>query len=163
MNEKIPDWLDEPGAPPEKGPRPPVPIRSSGAGQGGTHIPRDARPADYPPRQAQRKLLLPAQFDALFAKLGLREFKPSRFWHEDPISERQLRFLREVGIDGTWLSKGAAGYITDFLHARREQGLATVKQVRLLVRMHHPAPTELSFGAAQEFIAAELAKERRDE
>jgi hypothetical protein len=113
--------------------------------------------------RAERGPERPAPFDALFTKLGLGEFKPSRFWHEDPISERQLRFLREVGIDGTGLSKGAAGYITDFLHARREQGLATVKQVRLLVRMHHPAPTELSFDEAQEFIAAELAKERRDE
>jgi hypothetical protein len=145
------DFRREPGSgPPKERPRPPVP--PGGARQ------KELDTANKRSDRAQSKLLPAAQLDKLFPKLGLSEFKPTLFWHDDPVSNRQLRFLKSVGIDGEELSKNAAGHITEFLHARRVQGLATVKQVRLLVRMHHPDPLNASFDAAQAYIATELEK-----
>jgi hypothetical protein len=161
MSEPIPEWLRRPGA-------------GAGGSPGGEGRPRSGdfrrheagqsrTAASKSQRQAQDKRTQARELGAFFSDLDLNLRRPGEFWNDDDASEAQLAFLAKVGIDASGISKGGCARIIEHLHKRRQEGLATFKQVRLLVRMKHPAPATVSFSAAQTYITAELEKGIRRE
>lgn len=53
-------------------------------------------------------------------------------WEREPASEKQQKMIEKAGIDPTGITKGRASKIIDSIVNRRDQGLATPKQVRML-------------------------------
>jgi len=80
-------------------------------------------------------------------------------WHHVPATSRQLEVLSRFGIDGASLeSKGHASLLLDRLFTRRQLGLATPKQVRVLRRYGHPDPESATFKAAGAFLDARFPR-----
>ena len=88
----------------------------------------------------------------------LAEFVPVMQWQHSTPTERQLAILSQFGIDTRAIaSKGQASMLIDRLFARRQLGLATPKQVRMLRRRGYPSPESATFKEAKEFIDASFA------
>lgn len=72
---------------------------------------------------------------------------------EDPPSDRQKATLQKLGFAPESIaSREHASKILDRVAVRRQAGLATPKQVRLLRRFGHPAPDKATFSEASAFI-----------
>lgn len=72
---------------------------------------------------------------------------------EDPPSARQKESLAKAGFDPESIaSREHASKILDRLAVRRQAGLATPKQVRMLRRFGHPTPDRATFSEASAFI-----------
>lgn len=81
------------------------------------------------------------------------EFEPEFGWEKAPPSEKQLASLEKAGFDIEEItSRGQASKVLDLLFMRRQQNLATPKQLRLLKRFGHPSPSTVSFKDASAFI-----------
>jgi superfamily II DNA or RNA helicase len=91
----------------------------------------------------------------------LTEYEPTMGWHSDPVSPKQREMLERAGLDPDRVSgKGQASAIIDKLILRRKLGLATAKQVRQLMRLHHPSPHRATFTEASLFIGRNLSLRR---
>jgi hypothetical protein len=157
MSEPPPEWLRQPGAgqssPPQKiWPRSGE-FRRHEAGQRRSDA---SRPQRVPDSKLTAARLLPELFRDRDLDLSLR--RDGEFWWDEAASNAQLSFLERVGIDAAGISKGGCARVIEYLHKRREAGLATFKQLRLLVRMGHSAPLSASFTDAQRFLDEELSK-----
>jgi superfamily II DNA or RNA helicase len=101
-----------------------------------------------------------AEFDLLEFSVGVKDdellsFEPTMRWHRDAATDPQKAALERAGINPAGIqSKGQASAILDRLVKRREQGLATFKQARLLARKGHADAYSYSFGYASEVINA---------
>jgi superfamily II DNA or RNA helicase len=92
----------------------------------------------------------------------LTEYEPTMQWHSDPVSPKQRAMLERAGLNVDRISgKGQAAVIIDKLILRRKLGLATAKQVRLLMRFHHPTPHRVSSAEASNFISQNLSPRPR--
>jgi hypothetical protein len=89
----------------------------------------------------------------------LAEFAPTMRWHADAPTDKQLAVLGRFGIDTSGvLTKGHASLLLDRLITRRQLGLATPKQVRVLRRFDHPNPETTTFQEASAFLDARLSR-----
>ncbi len=72
----------------------------------------------------------------------------------DPASEAQMRFLERIGLKRLppQLSKTSAAELIRSHHARRERGLASLAQARLLAK--HGLRTNVAFATAKQIISA---------
>ena len=78
------------------------------------------------------------------------EFTPSFAWEEEKPSEKQLQFVANMGIDpGSITCKGHAKIIIDRAMLRRNQGLATPKQLNILRKFKHPQAELVTFEEAK--------------
>jgi superfamily II DNA or RNA helicase len=92
----------------------------------------------------------------------LADYQPTMAWHKELATAKQLETLDNLNIDTTTIrTKGQASAVLDSLLGRRERGLATVKQVRLLQRYEHPAPLEATIQEASEFIDRKMGRFRQ--
>jgi len=84
-------------------------------------------------RHRKKKLVDPLQFSISICDTDLADYVPAFGWEHDPATEAQRTALERAGIDHAAVeTKGHAAAIMDTLSRRREDGLATPKQVRLL-------------------------------
>lgn len=84
-------------------------------------------------RRRKRKLVDPLQFEMSINALDLQDYQPSFGWEMTPPSEKQMKALDKFGIDSQEIGNaGLASKMLGRLIKRKEMGLATPKQIRLL-------------------------------
>ena len=104
--------------------------------------------------------------DILELELGLRasglaDYEPMMAWHAEQPSPKQLAYIARAGIDAQQVRcKGEASAIIELLEKRRRLGLASFKQARLMRRLGHERPHELTMGEAGTWISARLKRWR---
>ena len=84
-------------------------------------------------RKKKRKLVDPLQFEISIQAEDLADYVPSFGWEMAPPSEKQLKALEKFGIYTEEIGNaGKAGKLLDRLNKRKDSGLTTPKQIRLL-------------------------------
>lgn len=84
-------------------------------------------------RHKKRKLVDPLQFEMSIQAEDLADYVPSFGWEMAPPSEKQLKALEKFGIYTEEIGNaGKAGKLLDRLNKRKDSGLTTPKQIRLL-------------------------------
>lgn len=90
--------------------------------------------------------------------LEVAEFEPEFGWEAEKPSPKQLEVLERSGFDVLSItSRGQASKLLDLLFVRRERGLATPKQLRMLKRYGHPSPETVTFDDASAWIDQKIA------
>ena len=87
--------------------------------------------------QSRKKsqLINPLELFSILDDIGLADYEPVFAWEEEPATEKQKSYLESsFGIDPEGITKGYASAILNKVITRREQGLASAKQVKLLRR-----------------------------
>ena len=106
------------------------------------------------------RLLDPVEFALSIADEDLADYEPCFAWESHPPTDRQLETLEKWGFSAdTIQNKGMASRLLSRIFARREAGLATPKQVRLLAREGVAGAAGLTFEAANQTITT-LAAQR---
>ena len=86
-------------------------------------------------RKLKRKLVDPLQYSMSIGAEDLADYEPTYAWEMEPPTEKQLAALEKWGIFAQDVqNKGFACMLMDRLVQRREEGLATPKQIRCLER-----------------------------
>ena len=90
--------------------------------------------ADAIRANAKRKARLvdPLTFFVDVNEQALLDYAPEFPWEQEPATEKQLKLIEGAGIDTTGMCKGQASKIIDAIFRRRDAGLATAKQMRML-------------------------------
>lgn len=105
-------------------------------------------------RGKKQRLIDPLQWFVSIDGMDLLDYEPVFEWEKEEITERQKSFLEKSGIDAAQICKGQASKIIDRVINRRNQGLATPKQVMCLERFGYRDVGQWPF---------ELAKRKIDE
>jgi len=109
-------------------------------------------------RTRRGSVLDPLELAVTLNEAALAEYVPTMVWQGHAPTSKQLDVLGKFGLDTTSiLSKGHASLLLDRLITRRQLGLATPKQVRVLRRRGHPHPEIATFEEAKEFLDAFFA------
>lgn len=105
-------------------------------------------------KKRRRELVDPLQFEMSIQAQDLSGYVPSFGWECAPPSQKQLDALEKYGIYPHEIdSAGKAAMLLNRLHKRREQGLSTPKQIRLLERKGFLHVGEWSFDEASRMIS----------
>ena len=84
-------------------------------------------------RRRKRKLVDPLQFEMSIQAEDLSTYIPSFGWEMAPPSDKQIKALEKYGISPDTIDNaGKASMILDRLSKRRDEGLATPRQIRCL-------------------------------
>ena len=84
-------------------------------------------------RKRKQRLVDPLQFEMSIQAEDLTSYVPSFGWEMGPPSEKQVSALEKLGIMPDAIDNaGKASLMLDRLQKRKEAGLATPKQIRLL-------------------------------
>jgi hypothetical protein len=104
-------------------------------------------------RQKQAESFDLFEFVVAIGDVHLAKFEPTMRWHQDSMTSKQRDFLARCGVSmGAVKSKGHAAALITRLSKRRQMGLATFKQVRLMRKLGIPNPHLISFRRAGEII-----------
>ncbi len=104
-------------------------------------------------RSRKRKLVDPLQFEMSIQAEDLSSYVPAFGWECAPPSEKQKQSLEKLGILPDQIDNaGKAALILDRLAKRREEGLTTPKQIRLLERYGFQRVGEWTFERAKRLI-----------
>lgn len=104
-------------------------------------------------KHRKRKLVDPLQFEMSIQASDLSSYVPAFGWEMAPPSEKQAAALEKWGILPDQIEcAGKASLLLDRLSKRREQGLATPLQIRLLERKGFPNVGTWQFDAASKMI-----------
>ena len=103
---------------------------------------------------ARRKATLidPLQYFVDADAMAAADFVPEFAWQKEPASEKQIRLIENAGIDPTGMCKGQASLVIDTIFRRRDQGLATAKQVRKLTTYGFPDAGTWTFDQARKMM-----------
>lgn len=90
--------------------------------------------ADAIRANAKRKARLvdPLTFFVDVNEQALLDYAPEFPWEQEPATEKQMKLIEGAGIDTTGMCKGQASKVIDAIFRRRDAGLATAKQMRML-------------------------------
>lgn len=90
------------------------------------------------------------------------EYEPEMAWEKQPPSEKQMEVLMRAGFDADSITcKGHASKILDLLFTRRNQGLASPKQVKFLRQYNYPNPDTATFDEASAFLDKVFSRTRQ--
>lgn len=85
------------------------------------------------------------------------EFTAEFGWESSAPSEKQIAALQKAGFDTEDVkTRGQASKLLDLLFLRRQRGLASPKQLKLLKQLGHPAPASVSFSDASAWIDSRI-------
>lgn len=105
-------------------------------------------------KKRKRKLVDPLQFELSIQAEDLSSYIPSFGWEMMPPTEKQIKALEKFGIFPDDIdSAGKAKVILDKLIKRKELGLATARQIRLLEGRGFQHVGTWSFSAASALIS----------
>ncbi|MFM1525244.1 MULTISPECIES: DEAD/DEAH box helicase [Helcococcus] len=105
-------------------------------------------------KKRKRQFVDPIQFELSIQDEDLSSYVPNFGWEMAPASKKQLSALEKFGIDSATIDNtGKATLILNKLIKRKEQGLATPKQIRFLERKGFNHVGTWSFENAQKMIA----------
>lgn len=86
-------------------------------------------------RNNRKKLVDPLQYALSIMAEDLTNYVPTFPWEMGPATEKQLNYLERLGISSDRVpNKGMASLYIDRLSSRRDEGLTTPKQIRVLER-----------------------------
>ena len=86
-------------------------------------------------KKREKKLVNPLQFEMSIQAEDLSGYVPTFGWEMEPVSKEQVKALEKFGIFPDEIEcAGKASLILNKLNKRREAGLTTPKQIRLLER-----------------------------
>ena len=106
-------------------------------------------------RRRKGAVLDPLELAVTLNEAALAEYVPTMVWQGHAPTSKQLDVLAKFGLDTmSILTKGHASMILDRLFTRRQLGLATPKQVRVMRRCGHRHPETATFEEAKEFLDA---------
>ena len=104
-------------------------------------------------RKKKGKLVDPLQYEMSIGAEDLADYQPSFGWEMAPASEKQIEAIEKHGIfAGEVTCAGKASLLLDRLTKRREAGLATPKQIRLLEQKGFRHVGRWDFQAASKMI-----------
>lgn len=104
-------------------------------------------------RRKKAKLVDPLQYEMSIQAEDLAGYVPAFGWEAGPPSEQQTAALEKLGIlPDAVESAGKASLLLDRLNKRRDEGLTTPKQIRLLERYGFRHVGTWSFEAARHMI-----------
>lgn len=104
-------------------------------------------------RSRKRKLVDPLQFEMSIQAEDLSSYVPAFGWECAPPTDKQKETLEKLGILPDQIENaGKAKLILDRLAKRRDEGLTTPKQIRLLERYGFKRVGEWSFDSAKRLI-----------
>lgn len=104
-------------------------------------------------KRRKRALVDPLQFEMSIQAEDLSSYTPSFGWQMAPPSDAQLRSLEKAGIFADEVDNaGKAALLLDRLGKRREEGLTTPKQIRLLEQRGFNNVGTWSFESARKLI-----------
>ncbi|MDE8208503.1 DEAD/DEAH box helicase [Erysipelothrix rhusiopathiae] len=105
-------------------------------------------------RKRKRALVDPLQFELSIQAEDLSNYVPSFGWEMGPPTSKQLQQLEKAGILPDEIDNaGKASLLIDRINKRRDAGLATPKQIRLLERFDFQHVGNWSFEAANKMIS----------
>ncbi|MDE8264042.1 DEAD/DEAH box helicase [Erysipelothrix rhusiopathiae] len=105
-------------------------------------------------RKRKRALVDPLQFELSIQAEDLSNYVPSFGWEMGPPTTKQLQQLEKAGILPDEIDNaGKASLLIDRINKRRDAGLATPKQIRLLERFDFQHVGSWSFEAANKMIS----------
>jgi superfamily II DNA or RNA helicase len=105
-------------------------------------------------RTKKAKLVDPLQYEMSIGAEDLVDYQPAFGWEMMPASDAQVSALEKAGIfAGDIDNAGKASLLLDRLNKRRDAGLATPKQIRLLEGKGFKHVGQWSFDAASKMIA----------
>lgn len=99
------------------------------------------------------KLVNPLELFSLLDDIGLADYEPTFKWEEADATEKQIQALQHFGVDAAGITKGYACKIMDSLITRSQEGMATVKQIKVL-KQHGYEPIDWTFEQASKKISA---------
>lgn len=109
-------------------------------------------------RSRSGSVLDPLELAVSLNEAALAEYVPTMAWQAQAPTAKQLDVLQKFGLNTmSILSKGHASMILDRLITRRQLGLATPKQVRVMRRYGHKRPELATFEEAKQFLDARFA------
>lgn len=79
----------------------------------------------------------PLAVGAIVGNLDLADYEPIEPWESLPATAQQIASLDKAGVDTRGIGRGQASKLLSLLYMRREMGLCTLKQARLLTSMGH--------------------------
>ena len=104
-------------------------------------------------RNKKAKLVDPLQYEMSIGAEDLADYQPAFGWEMAPASEAQTAALEKHGIFGGEIgSAGKASLLLDRLAKRREAGLASPKQIRLLEKKGFKHVGQWTFSSASGMI-----------
>lgn len=104
-------------------------------------------------RHRKRKLVDPLQFEMSIQAEDLSGYKPAFGWELGPPSSKQVEALERKGIYPDEIDNaGKAAKLLDRLDKRREEGLTTPKQIRLLEKYGFKRVGTWQFESARRLI-----------
>jgi len=83
-------------------------------------------------RRKKAKLVDPLTFFVDIGEVAAMDYVPEFAWEREKPTAKQVAVIENAGIDTTGMTKGKASKIIDAIFRRREEGLATPKQMRRL-------------------------------
>lgn len=105
-------------------------------------------------RGRKRKLVDPLQFEMSIAAEDLINYVPTFAWEMAPATDKQLEALEGQGINPDSVEcAGKASILLDRLSKRRDEGLATPRQIRQLEQRGFIRVGEWSFSDASHLIS----------
>lgn len=110
-------------------------------------------------KKRKRRLVDPLQFEMSIQAEDLSGYVPSFGWEMGPATKKQLDALEKFGIFGDEIENaGKAKLILDKLIKRKESGLATPRQIRLLESRGFQHVGTWTFAAATKLIGRIAAR-----
>lgn len=104
-------------------------------------------------KKRRRALVDPLQFEMSIQAQDLSGYVPSFGWEMSPPSQKQLDALEKYGIYPNEIDNaGKAAMLLNRLHKRRDEGLSTPKQIRLLENKGFLHVGEWTFAQASNMI-----------
>jgi hypothetical protein len=110
-------------------------------------------------RHRKARLVDPLQFEMSICDRDLQDYVPTFAWQQQKPSEAQAHALEAWGIDPDVMDAGKASLMLDRLSKRRDAGMATPKQVRMLERKGFRHPGTWTFDQASDMMGR-LAQNR---
>lgn len=105
-------------------------------------------------RTKKAKLVDPLQYEMSIGAEDLVDYQPSFGWEMAPASDAQVAALEKSGLfAGEIENAGKASLLLDRLQKRRQAGLASPKQIRLLERKGFQHVGQWTFDAASKLIS----------
>lgn len=98
-------------------------------------------------------------------RFDIVDYEPEFLWERQPISDGQKTVLTNNGFDieVPEMCRGLASKIIDLVFQRRELGLASPKQVRLLKRLGFKNVSTITFERAKDLISEKLDRKVRND
>jgi superfamily II DNA or RNA helicase len=110
----------------------------------------------------ERTVFDPLEIAGVLGNEKLADFIPVMHWHTESVTTKQAELLVKLGVnpDGV-MNRGHAHVILKDLLKRTKKNLATFRQLRYLIKYHHPSPHMATVKEASEFLDKIWRKGRR--